>query len=76
MDCFYHFEAEEKKLRECPYGKIQELFDSELLHGEEGKKKFVEILNAQNDPLNIFTPPGELIDLYHKNGKNYQVTHF
>lgn len=58
MNCFYHFKAEEQKLRECPYEKIKALFVGELYRGEEGKAKFIEILRKQNDPENDFYPPG------------------
>lgn len=44
MDCFYHFEAEEQKLKACPYDKIKPLFLNELYRGEDGKAKFIEIL--------------------------------
>jgi hypothetical protein len=48
MDCFYHFTAEEQKLKYCPYDKIKKAYfvNNELYRGEEGKVKFIEILDA------------------------------
>ena len=73
MECYYHFTAEEQKLSYCPYEKIKILFDGELLKGPEGKAKFIEALKKQNDKTEEFIVPGKMVDLYHKNGKEYEV---